>query len=215
MPDSDAFVPMILRESLSVRQGPRAGIVLTVNKKPLFELKASYQCCMDRYDDYLAILESKFEIIPHLSAEQLMRFEYVRDYRNAPVAHAHVHAPRAAFDYLMDNAGTATRRARQRGKRDDLAPIQDLHFPLGGHRFRPCLEDILETLIDEFGVDHELGAMEALADGREAWRRGQTKAVVRDDPESAIGVLRKLGYDVEWTSDEPEPPIHWDRLRKH
>ena len=43
------------------------------------------------------------------------------------------------------------------------------------------------------GVQH-------LADGRESWRRTQTKAAVRDSPEDAASVLRDLGYRV----DHPE-----------
>lgn len=215
VPDSHAFVPTIIGNLVSIRQDPAEGIILSVDREPLFQLKASYQCRMDRHGDYLAILKSGFEVIPHSSSEPLMRFEYERHNRSAPVAHAHVHAPRDAFDRLFAGSGTNTSKAKKRAKNDKHSQIQSLHFPLGGHRFRPCLEDILETLIDEFSVDTQPGTMSALAAGREKWRRTQTKAVVRDDPESAIEMLSDLGYDVEWKSAEPEPLVHWERLRKH
>jgi hypothetical protein len=45
-----------------------------------------------------------------------------------------------------------------------------LHFPRGGHRFRPCVEDILPVLMQAFGVTpagDRREALQALADGRE------------------------------------------------
>jgi hypothetical protein len=74
--------------------------------------------------------------------------------------------------------------------------VSDLHFLVGGPRFRPCLEDVLTVIIDEFGVDQEPGALEALAAGRRTWRLGQLGAAVRDSPETAAQTLRNLGYTV-------------------
>lgn len=84
--------------------------------------------------------------------------------------------------------------------------MHELHFPLGGHRFRPCLEDVLQMLVEEFGIDTADGALDALAAGREKWRRHQTGAVVRDAPEEAVRVLRELGYMVETPSGGPVFP---------
>jgi hypothetical protein len=41
--------------------------------------------------------------------------------------------------------------------------MSDLHFPVGGSRFRPSLEDVLDMLVRELGVDHEPGWRDALA----------------------------------------------------
>lgn len=215
VPDCDPFTAVITDRLVSVRQSPREGVTLRVDGKPLLQLKATFRCGMDRDGDYLAIEKSGFEVLPHSGRQPIFRYEYVRDNRDAPVSHAHLHAHRDAFTYLMAKAGVSTKRAKRRATTDGIPQIQDLHFPLGGHRFRPCLEDVLETLIEEFGVDQEPGTMDALRAGREAWRRTQTKSVVRDDPASAIDVLRNLGYEVEWASDEPEPPVRRDRLRQH
>lgn len=51
-------------------------------------------------------------------------------------------------------------------------------------------------LLEEFGVDHEDGAHDALDEGRERWRRMQVRAVVRDAPRDAAEVLAHLGYIV-------------------
>ncbi len=45
------------------------------------------------------------------------------------------------------------------GQKDKAFQQQDIHFPMGGHRFRVCLEDVVELVIREFGVEvlRELG----------------------------------------------------------
>lgn len=101
----------------------------------------------------------------------------------------------------MSAAGTRSRRSRRRLNASDegatVPRLGDLHFPLGGARFRPCLEDVLQMLADELGVDVESGAYEALAEGRERWRLDQLAAAVRHSPETAAAVLQELGYTVE------------------
>ena len=77
----------------------------------------------------------------------------------------------------------------------------------GGHRFRPCLEDVLEALANEFGIDVKDGWREAIREGREEWRRMQLRAAVRDAPRDVAEVLRSMGYEV---IDPAEPPA--DRL---
>lgn len=72
---------------------------------------------------------------------------------------------------------------------------------MGGERFRPCLEDVLQFPVVDCGVDHQPGWEAAVAKGREARRRRQLGAVVRDVPSEAARVLRELG----WTVQEPPP----------
>lgn len=90
----------------------------------------------------------------------------------------------------MTRAGSGSPRGQQLAGRVAqgmaVPRMSDLHFPVGGSRFRPCLEDILDMLVRELGVDHQPGWRDALADGRERWRRMQTAAVVRDAPGEAI-----------------------------
>jgi hypothetical protein len=91
--------------------------------------------------------------------------------------------------------------------------MSDLHFPVGGSRFRPSLEDVLDMLVRELGVDHEPGWRDALATGRERWRRMQIRAVVRDAPGEAIAVLEKLGYEIRMRDGLEEPEDNLSRLR--
>lgn len=114
----------------------------------------------------------------------------------------------------MVRAGKATKRGSRRASDTNVPAMSELHFPVGGHRFRPSLEDILEMLIDEFGIDHHREARSALQAGREAWRRIQTRVAVRDDPESAIDALKALGHDVQLRPGEPIAMVRTDRLRQ-
>ena len=90
--------------------------------------------------------------------------------------------------------------------------MQDLHFPVGGHRFRPALEDVLEMLIDEFGVDKSGDTLERLQAARVRWRRTQTRAAARDAPGAAAESLRAMGYVVEPPSGSSDHPERLDRL---
>ncbi|MGH3973991.1 MAG: hypothetical protein ACRDS9_11825 [Pseudonocardiaceae bacterium] len=95
-----------------------------------------------------------------------------------------------------------------------VAELRKLRLPVGGARMRPCLEDLLQLLIEEFRFDSVPGAINAIEDGRVRWRRRQLAAMVRDDPEEAARVLvDELHYEVK-------PPIsgahgvRFDRLRR-
>lgn len=197
----------------AVRQDPADGIPLSVNNEPLIHLKVEYWCCLDGVGKHMAIEKSKIAVYAG-PAEPLFRYEYVRDAQQIPAAHLQLHAHRDAFTALMVRAGKGTKRGARRADSTRVQAISELHFPVGGHRFRPSLEDILEMLIDEFGVDDAATAKAALAEGRMQWRRTQTKAAVRDDPESAIEVLESLGYDVTLPAGHPEPPVRFERLRQ-
>ena len=86
--------------------------------------------------------------------------------------------------------------------------IESLHIPMGGERFRPCLEDIVEFLIRDCGFPGKGGWAAALADGRAKWRRIQTRAVVRDSPAEAIGALVEMcqpGFGVSRRRHPPTP----------
>lgn len=92
--------------------------------------------------------------------------------------------------------GAGRRRTKSTSKRSRLPNVTDLHFPLGGTRFRPCFEDVLEMLIHEFHLDvaNEAAALEVLTERRAEWRTIQLSAAVRDDMECAARVLRNYGY---------------------
>jgi hypothetical protein len=90
--------------------------------------------------------------------------------------------------------------------------LAEYHFPTGGHRFRPCVEDVFEMLITQFRVDALPDWQEAVAEGRKEWRDKQLMSAVRDAPETAAKVLRRLGYPVGTPTGGP-PSDNLRRLR--
>lgn len=79
---------------------------------------------------------------------------------------------------------------------EDRKPSK-LHLPVGGRRFRPCLEDIIEFCIVEGIVEpHNRDWREVIDDKRDQFYRRQLKAAVRQYPLEAVLALERLGYNV-------------------
>lgn len=195
----DPFLAVAAGERVTVRQYPDTGIPLCVDGEPLLTLTASYRCDWDTAHTFLTVEHSAIGLYPGptAAAEPVVRFDYVRHQgRKLPAAHVQVHGSHHGLLRAMAGCGALTKRARDR--RDGVKPpaLSQLHLPVGGHRLRPCLEDVLQMVLEEFGVDRKDGATEALEAGREKWRRGQVGAIVRDAPSVAVRVLTDLGYTV-------------------
>ena len=103
------------------------------------------------------------------------------------------------------------RASSRRGAAEKRPQLSDIHFPAGGPRLRPTLEDLLEMLIHDLGIDHPDGALDALADARTGWRRDQARAIVGADQETAAQVLREAGWGVTPPENYvlPDRPPHW------
>ena len=166
-----------------------------VNDAHLANLAVALYLDMDRTGRYLKTLASSIGVYSVLDRMPLVRLEYLADMHSAPIAHWQFHAERGAFSHLLARAHAD--RPKLVAKPHDLS---SLHLPVGGERFRPCLEDVLEFLVRDCGADHLDGWEAALRAGRERWRRRQLASAVRDVPGEAARVLRELG----WTVTEPE-----------
>jgi hypothetical protein len=208
-------------DHVSVHQEPRTGIPLTVDGAPLLNLTAEFYCVWDSPGQFLAVDESAVKVYAGAKAagEPLFRYEYTRATSgDVPRAHVQIHGHRDALAFVMTRAGSGSPRGQQLAGRvaqgTAVPRMSDLHFPVGGTRFRPALEDVLDMLVRELGVDHERAWRDALADGRERWRRMQTAAVVRDAPAEAIAALTALGYDIQLRDGTVAPQDNRDRLRE-
>lgn len=204
VPGCDAFRAEVLPDPggggrMVVTQSPNTGVPLSVDREPLLTLKVAYYCSWDAPRRYIAVDKSEIKVFAGTEArgEPLFRYEYERwPYPDMAGAHLQIHAHRDGITHVMSRAGRGSRRGRARAGRDAVPAMSELHFPLGGPRFRPCLEDVLEMLVAELGVDCTPAGREALRDGRVGWRQTQLATATRDDPASAIGALRELGYTV-------------------
>lgn len=177
-----------------------APLTLTIEgrqRNRMLHLRVMFWCCYDVTGKYLTIEKSEFSLGLVNVPDPLFRYEYDRNIRRTshlPAAHLQVHAHRDEATAMLLHANEA--RPRERWRRERVARLSELHFPVGGDRYRPCLEDVLAVAINELGVKAKRGAWAALAEGRAEWRRLQLKAAVRDAPEAAAEALRDEGWDV-------------------
>ena len=184
----------ILEDRFTVSATSKNGIELRVDGEPLLRLTVRFECDWDTPGHFMAIHRSEFHVLAHEEREPLFRYEFMRAAGDGlPCAHLHMHAHRDAISSVMARVGRRSRRSKRRSS-SALHRMSELHFPLGGTRFRPPLEDVLHMLVEEFGVDAEDEWRQHLSEGRADWRRTQTRAVVRDAPAEAIEVLRTMGY---------------------
>lgn len=160
-------------------------------------IRAYYYCLWDRSTRYLSVESSQVRLSLKGVNDPLVRLHYERRNRDSelPAAHLHVHGHRDEVLYLLTLADRG--RPMSRRKNDKVPTLSALHLPVGGERFRPTLEDVIEIAGVEFGAALRDGWQERLADEREAFRRLQIRALVHDEPMLVADELRDaLGFDV-------------------
>jgi hypothetical protein len=176
-------------------------IPLLRNGRRVAELFVLIRLVADSADRYPAVAKSKFEL--RVNRHPLLRLDFDRDMHTVPGCHWNVHAERCAITNLL-----------VRNNPDHSGELSKLHLPVGGARMRPCLEDLLQLLLEDFRFDAMPNAYRAIEDGRIRWRRRQLAAMVRDDPEEAVRVLTdELGYEVKLPISGARS-VRYDRLRR-
>ena len=180
-------------------------IPVSVNGEPVLSLMARYYCCWDGSSTFLATDQADIHLHYVRNPDPLIRFEYVRSSKEPPGAHIQVHAHRDEMAYLLRLADAG--RPKQGLRRRKLPRLSEMHLPVGGHRMRPALEDVLLFLKREFAIDTAPGWRSVVDDHLRNWRKIQLMSAVRDAPEAAAEVLRLLGYTVEPPAvPAPRPP---------
>ena len=192
------------------------GIVIPVGDGGTLALEVNYRCELDQSGHYLKVLSSKVAVYAgsRPKGDPLFRFEYVHNQGHGlPAGHLHVHAHRDQFTRVMTLAAMSGAARRQVAPEAELeaARMSRIHFPTGGHRFRPTLEDVLQMIEEEFGANSGPTWPEVLRTNRVQWRRQQTGSAVRDCPSEAVRVLEQLGYAISEPFDGPAPDRE-DRL---
>ncbi len=163
-----------------------------VDGEHLASLSVVLYLALDRTGAYLKTVRSDIGVHSTLDRTALLRLEYRADMHTDPIALWQMHAERGAFSHLLARAH-AVRPDRVKKPHD----LSSLHLPVGGERFRPCLEDVLQFLVVDCGVDHLDGSRAVVEAGRERWRLRQLGSAVRDAPDKAASVLAELGWKVE------------------
>lgn len=115
----------------------------------------------------------------------LLGIDYVRESPNQyPGSHLHVAGVRGDLDRVY------------RGDQRKSRKLRDLHLPVGGKRYRPTLEDMIEFVVtEEMATPHE-GWLDVVLEHRRRWELIQLKAAVRRDQEDAAEALRAEGWSV-------------------
>jgi hypothetical protein len=157
------------------------GLTLGGSPAKLF-LDLSFRLCMDSENKWLTVVSSFVGLLVQLPAEdgsgdvmhELLHYDYERSKEHYTSAHVQVVAQSPAWERLLTPVGRSLER---------------LHLPVGGVRFRPTLEDVIE-----FVGDHQLADMrpkweDAVQEGRERFRDNQLRAAIRRKPELARAVL--------------------------
>lgn len=137
------------------------------NKKPRIWMNLSYQVHLDDEGRYLTVHKSYCGIFSDEELETcLCHFDYEREKDKYTSAHVQVHGQSPALEAL-NRVG------------DEKRPLEKLHFPVGGRRFRPSLEDIIEFLVAERLADGREGWEQVVEEGRDKFQRNQLRAAIR------------------------------------
>ena len=180
------------------------GILLSARKTgdPLLNLEFQYWCADSTSSDYLSVQQSEVSVFPSGQSAPLFRLDAKADSHSVPATHWNIYAKRDHLVAVMRKSGrySGSKHTKSLLKRPS-GGLGKIHFPVGGWRFRPCLEDVMQMLIDEFDVACEAGAREVIREKRRRWREFQLAAAVWDHPEHAAASLREIGYMVTAPSE--------------
>lgn len=123
------------------------------------------------------------------SHELVVGVDYTRNRKNQfPACHLHVAGERGDLDQIyIQPADEHGRKSRQ---------LRDLHLPVGGRRFRPTLEDLIEFMVSERMVEPRAGWDTVVNEHRDRWEDLQTSASARRRPEAAATALQDAGWTV-------------------
>ena len=158
-------------------------IPLTISRAPpRCFLYAAWTLGIDNESDRLTVTKSKFALRTDDGdeADDVFSYEYGTDPDDDyPEAHLHVAGDSPPLQQLCGRTGVDKR-------------LRDLHFPVGGRRFRPSLEDVIEMLVTEGFVNHRGGWRDVVRESRREFAEWQLRAAVRRDPDTARDELAAI-----------------------
>ena len=162
-------------------------IPLTISQAPpKLHLSVLHTLDLDELSGDLVTSSSTYSLQDATSATAIFTYDYVREPPNEyPEAHFHLYGQSDTLQNLLGVGG-----------RDTDKPA-DLHLPVGGRRYRPCLEDIIEFCILERLVKSRQTWQTAVKQSRSRYHKLQLQAAVRRDPAHAATALQQMGWQVE------------------
>lgn len=148
--------------------------------KPHGWLDVSYRIGLDTEGQYLTVVSSYVGIYATEDPQSMLcHFDYERNKPHGyPEAHLQVGAECPALTGWRLTDGTTGRA------------LHDLHFPVGGRRYRPALEDVIEFLIVEKLAAPRPQWQKVLNASRDDFRKRQLRAAIRRDIPTATQALQ-------------------------
>ena len=163
-------------------------VPLTLGRQAHCFLHVIHTLTLDEAREYLQATKTSYGVYVGASnlddAELLVRYDYDREPDHAYAdAHMQVRGDSRAVEYLNEKLALSK-------------SLERLHFPVGGRRYRPALEDIIEFLIVEGLVQSRDDWRDSVGYHRTMFHRRQLRAAIRQDPDVAAGALAEVGYSV-------------------
>ena len=131
--------------------------------------------------------------------------------RNTRRTHQHLRIKRCRHPHHALSCGGGLRgksRRKEYINKGSFPTFSTLHFPVGGDRFRPGLEDVLQMAIYEFHIDATNEWQQHIEASREEYRTRQLTALIREFPDIAYDTLKEDGREL---TTRPERPQRADR----
>ncbi|WP_448720995.1 hypothetical protein [Microbacterium natoriense] len=172
---------------------------LYIRGKHVADWKLTMSVNFDSSGDYLKVMRSGFTLLARADKLPLVRYEFDDNMHTAPIAHWQFHAERGAFSHLLGFALAA-------GKPVKPHSLSSLHFPVGGARMRPGVDDLLEFLVKECAFDSVGGWKGAIHESRARYRAIQARTIARDMQDEVADVLRGEGWTVTPPADGVAEP---------
>ena len=205
--------------SYTISQAEPKGILLYCSGEPVLLLTFVFLCSCRDADAPLQVDKSSVMLSDAITHSPLVRYDFVRRASSEiPSAHINIYGSNdAATRLMLACAGGQRSKSRRKQYVDKGAfpTFSSLHFPVGGDRFRPGLEDLLQMAVYEFHIDAADGWLDVIEVSRETYRAEQVRALAREFPDIVFETLRDMGYV---TGDVPQRPERGDvqsRLRKY
>ena len=203
LPKTPAFQAMLITPEhvqISVFDAEKkiSRLPLFIRSEHVADWKLSMSVNFDSSGEYLKVMRSGFTLFALADKVPLVRYEFDDGMRTAPIAHWQFHAERGAFSHLLGYALAA-------GK--DVKPhsLSSLHFPVGGARMRPGVDDVLEFLVKECAFDAVGGWKGAITESRRRYRTIQARTIARDMQTEVADVLRSEGWTIMPPNDAKTP----------
>lgn len=160
---------------------------LSQNGTTTMRMHLRFACTWSLDTQYLAIEDSRIAIQKVDGGVPLVAFDYLRQPRSVPSAHINFSGMNTEFTSVLPK-----QRQSRDGNHVGLTGSK-VHLPVGGHRFRPILEDVFEMLIRDFQIDHfNDTSWDAIREGRREFRLRQVAAASKDAPDVACEALLEL-----------------------